>query len=104
MEAERLDVPVGFLHLSDLLAGKAGWQPPLPELVFAFDFAVGLWGWGLAEADVVELENPAQLGQGIGGVGEENALVVDIELLWPTMLPESCRQEIKVGEQSCCAV
>ena len=42
MEAQGLDVRVGLFHVGDALAGEIGGQALLPELVFAFDFALGL--------------------------------------------------------------
>ena len=40
VESQGLDVHVGFGHLCDLLTSEIGRQPLLPELVFAFDFAL----------------------------------------------------------------
>lgn len=62
MGPEVVDMWVGHREIHNLFAGEAGRQPALPELVFAFDFAFGLGRWGVAQADVVELERPAQLG------------------------------------------
>ena len=42
MEAQRVDVRVGLFYVGDALAGEIGGQALLPELVFAFDFALGL--------------------------------------------------------------
>jgi len=62
VQPQSVDVGVGVLKFCDLFAGKIGWEAPLPELVFAFDFAFGFRGWGIKEANVVELESRAQLG------------------------------------------
>jgi hypothetical protein len=62
MRPQIVDARVGFLDLVNLLAGEVGGQPALPVLVFAFDFAFGLGRGGVAQADVIELERPAQLG------------------------------------------
>lgn len=35
----------------------------MPELVFAPDFAFGLRGWGIKEANIAEFESTAQLDQ-----------------------------------------
>ena len=65
MKAQGIHVGVGFGQVVDLLAGEIGRQPLLPELVFAFDFAFGLRGWGIKETNVVEAErcNPSSQGQ-----------------------------------------
>ena len=83
----------------DLFAGEVGGQPALPELMFAFDFAFGLGRGGIAETDVIELERPAQLGQGVGIVGEKDAVVIDVDLERAAVGQEGGGQEVEVGEQ-----
>ena len=56
MKSQGIDVRVGFLNVCDGFAGEKGWEPLLPELVFTFDFALGLRGWGIKEAYLVEGE------------------------------------------------
>ena len=51
--------------------GKVSGQALLPEEVTAFDFAFGLWGWSVTEADAIEVQSLAQLGQGVRVMGEE---------------------------------
>jgi hypothetical protein len=99
MEAQGLDVPVGFGQVSDALAGEIGRQPLLPELVFAFDFAFGLRGWSVKETNVIKPQGRAQLGQSVRGLGEENGVVIDIELQGPAVGQESSGQEIQVGQK-----
>ena len=99
VESQRLDVGVGFGHLGDLFAGEIGRQPLLPELVFAFDFAFGLRGWGIKKTNVVEAKSRAQLGQRIWGFGEENGVIIDIELQRPSVSQEGRGQEVQVGQQ-----
>ena len=45
----------------------------------AFDFAFGLWGGGIAEFDAVEVEGLAELGEGVGDMGEEEGVKIHIE-------------------------
>src|SRR5207249_6695236 len=71
----------------------------LPELMFAFDFAFGLGRGGVAQADVVELERPAQLGEGVWLVREKDTVVIDVDLERASVRPESGGQEVEVGEQ-----
>lgn len=99
MLAQGVDVLVGFRQFGDFFAGEIGGQTALPELVFAFDFAFGLRGRGVAQADVVELEGRAQLGEGVGIVREEDAVVIDVELQRASVCQEGGGQEIEIGEQ-----
>ena len=66
VESQGIDVSVGGFDLSDLFAGEIGWESPLPELVFALDFPLGLGCWCIKEANIVKLEGPAELGQCVG--------------------------------------
>ena len=75
MQPQSVDVWVGGFNLGNLFAGEIGWESALPELVFAFDLSFGLGRRGIKEADVVELERPAQLGYRVGILGEENGVV-----------------------------
>ena len=74
------DMPVGDFQFGNLFTGEVGRQAALPELVCAFDFAFGLWRGGIAQADVVELECPAQLREGGRIVREKDTMVIDIDL------------------------
>jgi hypothetical protein len=60
MESQRVDAAVGGFEFGYLLAGEIGWEPALPELVFALDFAFGLRCWGIKETNVVKLEGPQE--------------------------------------------
>ena len=64
MEAQVLDMGVGLIDVRDLFTGEVSGQALLPEKVTAFDFALGLWGWGVTEADAIEVQGLAELGQG----------------------------------------
>ena len=88
MRPQGVDMWVGDFDLGNLLAGEISGQATLPELMFAFDFALGLRRGGVAQADVVELERPAQLGQGIRIVREEDTVVIHVELQWASVRPE----------------
>ena len=71
----------------------------MPELVFAFDFALGLRSWGIKEANVVELESPAQLSESARGFSEKDAVVIDVELQGTSVGQEGCREKIEVRQQ-----
>ena len=99
MEAQGVDVRVGFLNVADLLAGEIGGKPLLPELVFAFDLPLGLRGWSVKETNVIEAERRAELGQGVWGLGEKDGVIIDIKLEGPPVGEEGRREEIQVGEK-----
>ena len=71
---------MGAFDLGDVFAGETGREPALPELVFALDFPLGLGCGGIKETDVVELEGPAELGQGFGILREKEGVIIDVEL------------------------
>ena len=99
MEPQSVDVGVGGFNLGDLFAGEIGWESTLPELVFAFDLSFGLRRRGIKEADVVELERPTQLGEGVGIVREKDTVVIDVDLERTSVGQESDGQKVEVGEQ-----
>jgi hypothetical protein len=80
MRPQGVDLEIGGLDFVDLFAGEVGGQTALPVLVGAFDFAFGLGRGGIEETDVIELERPAQLGEGVGIVREEDAVVIHVDL------------------------
>ena len=99
MRPQGINVRIGHLDFGNLFAGEIGRQPALPELVFAFDFAFGLGRGGVAQADVVELERPAQLGERVGIVGEKEAVIINVELQEPSVSQKGGGQEVEAGEQ-----
>ena len=82
-----------------LLTGVVGRQAPLPEEVTPFDFAFGLWGWSVTEADTVEVQSSAQLGQGVGVMGEEQAMEIDIDFQGQAIGDEGGGQEIEISQE-----
>jgi len=99
MEAQCVHVRVGLLNIRDHLAGEIGWKPLLPELVFAFNFALRLRGWGVKETNFIEAECRAELGQSVRGLGEEDGVIIDVELERPAVGQEGGGKEIQVGEK-----
>ena len=104
MESQSVDVRVGGFDLGNVFAGEIGREPPLPELVFALDFALGLRGWGIKEADVVEPEGPAELGQRVGILREEHGVIIDVDLQRSAVDEESGGEEIEIGEEEFSAI
>ena len=99
LESQSVDVWVGGFDLGDLFAGKIGWEPALPELVLAFDFAFGLGRWGIKETDVVELERPTELSHRVGILREKDGVIIDVNLQRPAVDQEGGGEEIEVGQE-----
>ena len=99
MAAQVLDMGVGLIDVRDLFTGEVSGQSLLPEEVTAFDFALGLWGWGVTEADAIEVQGLAELGQGLRVMGEEEAVKIDIDFQRQATLDEGGGQEIQVGQE-----
>jgi hypothetical protein len=62
MVTERVEMLVGLGQFGNFFAGEGGRLAALPELMFAFDLALGLGRGGVAQADVVEPEGRAPIG------------------------------------------
>lgn len=97
--AQGVDVLVGLVELGDFFTGKIRRQAALPVLVGAFDFALGLGRGRVAQADVVELERPTQLGQRVGIVREEDTVVIDVKLERASVGEKGGGQKIKIGKE-----
>lgn len=100
VEAQSVDVRVGGFGVGDLLAGEIRRETALPKLVLALDFAFGLGRWSIKEANVVKPEGPAKLGQGLRGFGEEDAVVVDVELEGATVGEKGGWEKVEIGQES----
>ena len=69
MAAELIDPGVGLDDLGDALGGKESWETKLPEEVQPFDLTFRLRRRCVEQGDVVELQGPAQLREGVGLLG-----------------------------------
>lgn len=99
MPAQVLDMGVGLIDVGDLFTGKVRGQALLPEKVTAFDFALGLWGWSVTEADAIEVQGLAKLGQGVRIMVEEEAVKIDVDFQGQAALDEGGGQEIQIGQE-----
>ena len=104
MKSQGVDVWVGSFDLGNLFAGEIGREPTLPELVLALDFALGLRCWSIKEADVVELERPAELGQRVGILREKDGVIIDVDLQRSAVDQESGGEEIEIGQEEFSAI
>ena len=76
---ELVEETIGAVEFAEAVSGQEGWKAFLPVVMAAFDFAFGLWGGGIAEFDAVEVEGLAELGEGVGDMGEEEGVKIHIE-------------------------
>jgi hypothetical protein len=90
---------VGAFQLKDVVGGQEGWEAFLPVVVAAFDFAFGLRGGGVAQGDAVEVQRGPELGVGVGGVSEEEGMVVHVEHQGQAVGLEGAGKEVQVGQE-----
>ena len=96
---ERVEELVGPGQFDDVVGGQEWDEPFLPVVVAAFDFAFGLWGWGIEELDAVEVEGRAELGEGVEVVSIEEGMVVHVQRQGQAVSLKSAGQEVEVSEQ-----
>ena len=99
MQSQSIDVGVGDFDLRDLFTDEVRRKSSLPELVLALDLPLGLRRWSIQEANVVELERPAQLGERVRILSEEDGVIIDVDLQWSAIAQESGGKKIKVGQE-----
>ena len=104
VEPQSVEVRVGDFDLGDLLAGGIGGQSALPELVLPLDFAFGLRRWSIQEANVVEFERGAELGERLGILREKDGVVIDVNLQRSAVAQESGGEEIEIGQEEFSAI
>lgn len=90
---------VGGGGRGDGFGGEEGGQAALPVLVLALDLALGLGRARVAQGDAVEVERGAELGQGVGALGKEEAVAVHIEFEGQAVFDEGGGQEVQVGQE-----
>ncbi len=71
----------------------------MPVIVAAFDFAFGLWGWGVTQRDAIEMKCGPQLGEGIRIMGVEEGVVVNVEGQRQAMDLEDTREKVKMSQE-----
>ena len=99
MRQELIQELVGPVEFHDAVGGEQGWKTFLPIIMTAFDFAFGLWGWGITERDAIEVQGGAELGEGFGRVGEEKGVIIHIEGQGQTMGLKGAGEEVQMGQQ-----
>ncbi len=100
MEPQLGDVRVGLGKVCDVFAGEIRWEAALPELVLALDFPLGLGRWSIQKTNVVELEGGPEWGEGVGILGEKNAVIIHVDLQWAAISQERGGQKIEVGQEA----
>jgi len=99
MGQELVEERVGAVQLEDLVSGQERRQAFLPVIVTAFNFALGLRGWGVAQVHAVEVECRAELGEGLRVVSVEEGVAVHIQGQGQTVGLEDAREEVEVGQE-----
>ena len=99
MATKVLDMRIGLIKVGDLFTGEVGGQAFLPEEVTAFDFTFGLRRWGVTKADAVEVQSLTQLSQGVGVMGEEQAVIIDIDFQGYAVFGEGRGEGIQIGQE-----
>ncbi len=98
--AQGIEQVIGRGQLVNVFGLKEWGQTFLPELVTALDFAFGLGSGSITEGDGIKAQSGGQLGVGLWGVGEEEAVIIDIETEGQTVGLEDAAEEVHVGEES----
>ena len=99
VDAQGVEQGIGRGEGGDALGGEDRGQALLPEVVEAFDFAFGLRRGGVAQRDFVEAQRGAELGEGVGLMGEEEGMIIDIEGQWQATGGEGAGEEIQMRQQ-----
>ena len=99
VEAELVDPEVGLGQCGDVFGGEECGEALLPEVVGALDFALGLRGGRVAQGDFVKAQGGAELGEGVGGAGEEEGVVVHVERQRQAAREEGAGEEVEMGEE-----
>ena len=104
VEAELLDEVVGLRESGDVFCGEKGGETFLPEVVCALDFSFGLGSGGEAQGDFVKTQGGAELGKGLGLVGEEKGVVIDVESEGQAAGGESAGEEVEMSQETLAGV
>ena len=86
-------------EFSDLVGRQVGWEAFLPVVVATFDFALGLRGGSVAQRHAVEVEGGPELGEGVGGMGEEEGVVIHVEHQRQAVGGKGAGKEVQVGQE-----
>jgi hypothetical protein len=64
------------------------------------DLALGLGAGGVAQGDAIAMECRPELGERVGALRKEPAVVIDIPFQRQAVLGEGRGEEVEIGEQS----
>ena len=90
---------VGAFEFEDAVSRQERRETFLPVVVAAFNFAFGLWGRGVTQGHAVEVEGGSELGEGVGIVGVEKGMEVDVESQGQAFGLEDAGKEVEVGQK-----
>lgn len=95
--AELLQQVVGSVDVADVFGGEEGGQPVLPVVVQVLHFAFGLRCGCIEQAHAVVVDGGSELGECVGIVGIEEAVVVHVEGQLQAVGEEGAAQDITVA-------
>ncbi len=96
---ELVEQAVGSVEVSDVFGGEQRREPALIIEMTAFNFTLGLGGWGIAQRHPVEVKGRAQLSERVGSMGEEQGMVVDVQSQGQALRAERLFEETQMGQQ-----
>ena len=99
VEAEFIEEAVGFRESGDVFGGEECGEAFLPEVMQTFDFAFGLWGGREAQGDLVEMQGGTELGEGIGLMGEEEGMIIDVEREREATSHKGAGEKVEMGQE-----
>lgn len=101
---ERLEQGVCRLDDADGIGCEDGWEPFLPVVVAAFDFAFCLRSGSVAEGDAVKLEGGTELSESVWRVGEKERVIIDVKSQRQTVREKGRGEEIQMSGERLGAV
>ena len=96
---ELVEQSIGRFEVADVVGGEESGQALLPEVVAAFDLALGLRSGSVKECHAVEVEGRAQLSESFRGVSEEKGMVIDVECQRQAVSSEDLREKIEMSQK-----
>src|SRR2546425_6809419 len=99
MGQELVQQSIGRFEIANVVSGQESRKALLPEVVAAFDLALGLRGGSVKECNPVEVEGGAQLSESFRGMGEEKGMVINVECQGQAVSLEGPRQEIEMSQE-----
>ena len=92
------------MEVADVVGGEQSREALLPEVVAAFDLALGLGSGSVKEGNAIEVQGGTQLSESLRGVSEEKGMVINVERQRQAVRGEGAREEIEVSQEIFCRI